>query len=565
MEYILENPNSGTGRVEQVGDGLWKLSLSFGEAILPEPVKLHFRLPCVDVYSVWYTHFHRRKNLAPGYDKIHAPARFASGAPVMAFVSLSGQNRMALALSEVRRETEITFGILEETGEVDGVISFFPHKTERMAEYTCLIREDVRDIRYEDALRGVERWWESLGDAGAAVPLTARLPMYSTWYNFHQNFKEEDLIAECTIAKRMGMDTILLDDGWQTGDNNRGYAYCGDWEVYPGKIPDMRRFTDRIHDLGMKVIVWYSVPFVGKYSKSYETYRGFYLNDDGRTAICLDPRYPHIRAHLVELYAKAVEDFNLDGLKLDFIDSFCMTESALVPDARRDTESLEEALDLLLKDVTEALCSTRPDFMIEFRQSYIGPAVRHYGNMLRVGDCPDDPVTNRCNVVDLRLLSGNSAVHSDMLMWHPKEQTAQAAVAVLSCMFGVCQMSVMLREQKKETLDMMAYLLGFMRRHRQTLQQSPLYAENQEANYTYVRACGAGETVGVVYAPYPAPVAEGKYYLFNATGVDGLVVTDGANRLYTVYDCTGRKLEEGMLTAGATAVPVPLGGHLTVE
>ena len=361
MEYILENPNSGTGRVEQVGDGLWKLSLSFGEAILPEPVKLHFRLPCVDVYSVWYTHFHRRKNLAPGYDKIHAPARFASGAPVMAFVSLSGQNRMALALSEVRRETEITFGILEETGEVDGVISFFPHKTERMAEYTCLIREDVRDIRYEDALRGVERWWESLGDAGAAVPLTARLPMYSTWYNFHQNFKEEDLIAECTIAKRMGMDTILLDDGWQTGDNNRGYAYCGDWEVYPGKIPDMRRFTDRIHDLGMKVIVWYSVPFVGKYSKSYETYRGFYLNDDGRTAICLDPRYPHIRAHLVELYAKAVEDFNLDGLKLDFIDSFCMTESALVPDARRDTESLEEALDLLSAEYMDSFKGDDPN------------------------------------------------------------------------------------------------------------------------------------------------------------------------------------------------------------
>ena len=29
------------------------------------------------------------------------------------------------------------------------------------------------------------------------------------------------------------MESIIVDDGWQTDDNNRGYAYCGDWAVTP--------------------------------------------------------------------------------------------------------------------------------------------------------------------------------------------------------------------------------------------------------------------------------------------------------------------------------------------
>ena len=53
--------------------------------------------------------------------------------------------------------------------------------------------------------------------------------------------------------------------------------------------------------------------------------------------------------------------------------------------------------------------------MIEFRQSYIGPAIRKYGNIFRAGDCPADILSNRIHTIDLRLTSGSTAVHSDML------------------------------------------------------------------------------------------------------------------------------------------------------
>ena len=37
----------------------------------------------------------------------------------------------------------------------------------------------------------------------------------------------------------MGFKAAILDDGWQTDDTNRGYGYCGDWEVAEKKIKDI--------------------------------------------------------------------------------------------------------------------------------------------------------------------------------------------------------------------------------------------------------------------------------------------------------------------------------------
>jgi hypothetical protein len=68
-----------------------------------------------------------------------------------------------------------------------------------------------------------------------------------------------------------------------------------------------------------------------------------------------------------------------------------------------------------------------PDVLIEFRQTYVGPVIRKYGNMFRVGDCPADPIINRTASVQLRCVLGNSAVHSDMLMWSYDDTPAAAA------------------------------------------------------------------------------------------------------------------------------------------
>ena len=70
----------------------------------------------------------------------------------------------------------------------------------------------------------------------------------------------------------MGFRSVILDDGWQTDDTNRGYGYCGDWEVAEKKIKDMKKHVQVVHDMGMKYLIWYSVPYVGMYSKVWERF-----------------------------------------------------------------------------------------------------------------------------------------------------------------------------------------------------------------------------------------------------------------------------------------------------
>ncbi len=126
----------------------------------------------------------------------------------------------------------------------------------------------------------------------------------------------------------------------------------------------------------------------------------------------LDPRYPDVREFLISVYENAVSNWGIDGLKLDFIDSFENKDGVPAKDGM-DIPVLHTAVDKLMTDISTRLCGLKNDILIEFRQNYVGPNMRKYGNMLRVADCPADGLTNRVGCLDLRLTSGNTAVHSD--------------------------------------------------------------------------------------------------------------------------------------------------------
>ena len=179
----------------------------------------------------------------------------------------------------------------------------------------------------------------------------------------------------------------------------------------------------------MKLMLWYSVPFVGEYSKAIERFRGKTLSCHNN-AYTFDPRYPEVREYLVSIYVKALKDWNLDGFKLDFIDSFRMAPSTPAYKDGMDYSVLEDAVRALMIEVRDALTAIKPEILIEFRQSYIGPVMREFGNMLRVGDCPNTTSTNRIGMVDLRLTSGDTAVHSDMLMWHSDDRVENAVMQI---------------------------------------------------------------------------------------------------------------------------------------
>ncbi len=118
--------------------------------------------------------------------------------------------------------------------------------------------------------------------------------------------------------------------------------------------------------------------------------------------------------YLISTYENAVKEWDLDGFKLDFIDSFRQpgTEN---PDAApgRDFVSVPDAVDRLMTDIKSRLIALKPNICIEFRQAYIGPLMHKYGNMFRAADCANDTLANKVRTIDLRL---TSEAHLHMLI-----------------------------------------------------------------------------------------------------------------------------------------------------
>ena len=366
------------------------------------------------------------------------------------------------------------------------------------------------------------------------MPESAFDPLYSTWYNFHQNVFAKDIEEELAIAAGLGMKTVILDDGWQTDDSGRGYAFCGDWEVSSRRFPDMAAHVEKVHAMGMKYMVWYSVPFIGLKSKTYERFKGKYLieNLHGLNAAVLDPRFPEVRKFIVETYVKALKAWNIDGFKLDFINDFRfdgVDPAERDNYANRDIKTVPAAVDRLLLDVRTALVAIKKDILLEFRQSYVGPAVRQIGNMLRVGDCPGDMRRNRFAIANLRLASGGTAVHSDMLEWHFGEKPEDAALYIINSMFGVVQYSVMLRRAPESHRAMIAKWIKFSQDHRETLLKGRFRPHHPELQYPVIEAESDSERViGLYDDGRVLDIPDGKKtFVMNASGKNSFVVRRG--------------------------------------
>ncbi len=537
------------------------LSLQADAPTVPEPVVLTFEQFLPDVFAAWTPDAGDDRFIRADWSGTDTNSRSASGAPALCLHAQNGENRLTAALSDAAEACRIRVGVSEERAVYIFNISFFTEQTAPLREYAASVRLDFRPVRYETALRDVVRWWDALYPP-CAVPDGAREPLYSCWYSLHQAVTTDEVVRQCALAAPCGMKTVILDDGWQTEDNNRGYAYCGDWKLARKKIPDMAALADRIHALGMRFMIWYSVPFVGVHSENYSRFIGKYLdNGEQRDWYILDPRFPECRAFLVDTYRTAVRDWHLDGLKLDFIDSFHLTESSSTDYGAMDCVSLEDAVQKLLAEACDSLKTDDPDFLIEFRQSYIGPVMRRFGNMLRAGDCPYAAGANRRSCIALRLSSGATAVHADMVMWNAAESAETAADQLTAILYAVPQVSVRMESLPQSHLDMLRFYLDLWTKNRHILLDGELTAEEPHAGYSLVRAEKNGEAVITAYAKNDVSLCGLlSGVLVNASAKPYLFAECDTAYAYTVADCTGKETARGVLPAGISRIDVPHSG-----
>ena len=544
------------------------VNMTLPEAQIPEKFSIAWKHSVKDCAFTWNPGMGDIHGLYFDWGKKIIKSRLASWMPLQQLISRNGKNSLTIAVSDVDTPIEIGTGVCEEDATMACEITFFTLPTSPRTEYSAVIRLDTRALAYYDSIYDATSWWENEGGYKSAfVPEGAKEPVDSLWYSFHQKLDKEKIIKECELSTQLGMKTVIIDDGWQTDDNNRGYAYCGDWKVAPKKMGDMKTLVESIHKTGMKVMLWYSVPFMGIHCKKYEEFKNMLLDKSGdeKTFFALDPRYKKVRDYLVSIYEQAVKEWGLDGLKLDFIDSFYLKGKSLEGDPERDYPSLEDAIHALMSEVTARLTKINPEILIEFRQSYVGHSIRKYGNMLRVGDCPCDILKNRFNVVNLRYTSGKTAVHSDMIMWNIEDTVENAALQFTSILYSVPQISMLIDKLPSDHYEMLKFYISFWKEWKNVLLDGKLTATNPESEYSLVCSRLDDTEIYTAYSDTVIPVTAKKTIAVNATVGNTLIIKNALDKNYRVLNCMGQEIAKGVLSANLQEIEVPTAGIVFVD
>lgn len=520
-------------------------------------VRVAWRVPCVGATAFWAADGGEHRGLPPFWRRPRTAA-LEKNAPVGCLVGTQDQALCTFAAGEVVRPVRTRTGVVEETGE-------FGFWVEHEAEPGggLLLRLDLTRRHFATTLAGVADWWRALHGPDRDVPRAARMPAYSTWYAMQQHVDAASVERQAGPAAELGCEAIIVDDGWHSDDRGRGYGYVGEWEPSPVSFPDMAQHVAKVRGEGLAYLLWYALPFVGRHTALWDRVRPYTLAyKEHMNAAIVDPRHPTVRDLLAGHLTRAVTEWGLDGLKIDFIDQFAV-EDPPEPGPGADCATVNEGVRRLLAQLPG-------DCLVELRQPYVSPGLWPYATMIRASDCPLSPAHNRQRTVDLRLIAGPLAVHADMLMWHPDESPQRIATQLISVLFAVPQISVDLTTLNPAQEEALRFWLAFFREHAEVLQRGDFEPARPDLAYPQVTARSGGTVITARYAPMPVEAPEtGTLWLANgdaSTGVLLRVSRPGAARA-TVYDCRGRAEGDELvtLTPGTVEVTVPEGGLLRLE
>ncbi len=574
FDFSIETKDScvvSTQVVEENERIIVEVTAEYEKPCIPQPIVLTWRDKMLDIAATWYPICDRSHSVKQWIWPTKVPANLYYGSPLFATVRNDGTNNTVVALSDTVKPSQISFCVedFQEKDEVRYEVTLLAKEVDECEKYQVKLYIDRRNIEFYRAVQDAASWMRSVNGIEKYVPAIAELPLYSTWYNFHQNPREDLLGAELKKAKDVGFETVIIDDGWQFAGRGSGdYSECGDWSVCEEKFKNFAEFIGNIHKIGMKAMLWFPVPFVGYKTKDYQAYKDKLLyNDEVSQAGIYDVRYACVRTHIIDTYVKFVDAYQLDGLKLDFVDSFKLLPESPAYNDEMDCTTVEKAVSTLLTEINATLKAKNKDFMIEFRQNYVGTEIVSHCNMLRIMDCAYDSITNRLGVIDMRLAHTDTAIHADMLLWSKEESVQNCAKQLLNVMFGVPQISVLLTKIPQKQTELIQKFLAYWNKNREVLLHGEFKAFGVASNYTDVSSEDKKKKITVLYAKNLYEYTGKTEDVFNNTDSDTICVanTEESALRIQIYDYNFKEVNVIIVRDKANVVNVPVGGYCTVN
>lgn len=199
--------------------------------------------------------------------------------------------------------------------------------------------------------------------------LAQRPVLINNWEATYFDFDEEKLFSIAEEAARLGVDMLVMDDGW-FGKRDSDTSGLGDWFVNEGKLHGgLEKLVNRINSLGMKFGIWFEPEMISEDSDLYREHPDWAIQIPGRhpvrgrSQLVLDMTREEVREYLYQVMSKVLQSANIEYVKWDMNRSICDWYSMSLPSHRQG--EMPHRYVLGLYELLERLTSDFPGVLFE--------------------------------------------------------------------------------------------------------------------------------------------------------------------------------------------------------
>ncbi len=193
--------------------------------------------------------------------------------------------------------------------------------------------------------------------------------LINNWEATYFDFNEEKILNIAKKAKSVGVELMVLDDGW-FGKRNSDNCSLGDWVVDRNKLPDgTESLAQKITDMGMKFGLWFEPEMISEDSELYRHHPDWCIHVEGRprtpsrNQLVLDLSRQEVCDYIVEAVTSVLKSAPISYVKWDYNRNISEIGSASLSCQRQ--QELPHRYILGLYNVLERLTSAFPEILFE--------------------------------------------------------------------------------------------------------------------------------------------------------------------------------------------------------
>ena len=193
--------------------------------------------------------------------------------------------------------------------------------------------------------------------------------LINNWEATYFNFNEEKILNIAKKAKSVGVELMVLDDGW-FGKRDDDRSSLGDWVVDRNKLPDgIESLANKVTEMGMQFGLWFEPEMISEDSELYRNHPDWCIHVEGRKRthgrqqFVLDLTRDDVCDYIVDSVSSVLKSAPITYVKWDYNRNVTEIGSALLPAERQ--QELPHRYVLGLYDVMERLTSQFPDVLFE--------------------------------------------------------------------------------------------------------------------------------------------------------------------------------------------------------